>query len=90
MLASKVFITTALLSSGGAAMVKKQQAQTVRSECAERGQTAAEQGAADLDQIFNAAAAEGGIPPDPEEIQELLLKAQGRTIRYVKANVITI
>lgn len=25
--------------------------------------------------------AEGGLPPDPEEIQELLLKAQGRTIR---------
>jgi len=24
---------------------------------------------------------EGGLPPDPEEIQELLMKAQGRTIR---------
>jgi hypothetical protein len=35
-----------------------------------------------LDKIFGEAAANGGIPPDPEEIQELLMKAQGRSIRY--------
>lgn len=40
-----------------------------------------EQAAADLDKIF-AAASEGGMPPDPEEIQEMLMKAQGKTIRY--------
>jgi hypothetical protein len=34
-----------------------------------------------LDKIFGEAAANGGIPPDPEEIQELLMKAQGRSIR---------
>lgn len=33
-----------------------------------------------MDKIFSEAS-EGGIPPDPEEIQELLMKAQGRAIR---------
>lgn len=44
-------------------------------ECEGEG---AEKGAADLDKIFAEA---GGIPPDPEEIQELLMKAKGLTIR---------
>ena len=47
--------------------------------CEDKGSASAEKGAKDLDAIF--ASAEGGIPPDPEEIQELLLKASGRTIR---------
>jgi len=34
-----------------------------------------------LDKIFGDAMSEGGIPPDPEEMQELLMKAQGRAIR---------
>ena len=37
----------------------------------------AQQGADDLESIMS----EGGIPPDPEEIQELLMRAQGRSIR---------
>jgi len=52
--------------------------QNLRAEC-ETKPTAAEQGAKDLDQIF--ASAEGGMPPDPEEIQEMLMKAQGKAIR---------
>ena len=52
----------------------------MKAEC-EGGQTGAEKGAQDLDQIF--ANTEGGMPPDPEEIQEMLMKAQGKTIRYV-------
>lgn len=40
---------------------------------------AAKRGADDLEKIL--AGTEGGIPPDPEEIQELLMRAQGRTIR---------
>jgi hypothetical protein len=71
---SKLFLPI-LLSSGS--LLKKQQ---MSAEC-EDSSKAAEQGAADLDKIFGQAAAEGGIPPDPEEIQELLMKAQGRTIR---------
>ena len=58
MFASKVFATTMLITTSS--VMKKQ-----RAEC--QG-TAAEQGAADLDKIFGAAQAEGGIPPDPEEI----------------------
>lgn len=42
-----------------------------KAECEER--TAAEKAATDLDQIF--AAQDGGMPPDPEEIQEMLMKA---------------
>jgi hypothetical protein len=49
----------------------------VRAECETR--TGTEQAAADLDKIFAAA---DGMPPDPEEIQEMMLKAQGKTIRY--------
>ncbi len=47
---------------------------------------AAEKSAQDLDAIF-AAANEGGMAPDPEEIQEMIMKAQGRTIRYVYCNL---
>jgi len=39
-----------------------------------------EQSVQDLDKIFSEAS-EGGLPPDPEEMQELLMKAQGRAIR---------
>lgn len=27
------------------------------------------------------------MPPDPEEIQEMLMKAQGKTIRYILINI---
>jgi hypothetical protein len=39
-------------------------------ECEDKSAT--EKAAKDLDTIF---AAEGGMPPDPEEIQEMLMKA---------------
>ena len=42
-----------------------------RAECEQK--SSAEQGASDLDKIF--AGADGGMPPDPEEIQEMLMKA---------------
>jgi len=28
------------------------------------------------------------MPPDPEEIQEMMLKAQGKTIRYVNTTIV--
>jgi len=34
-----------------------------------------------LDKILGSAMSEGGLPPDPEEMQEILARAQGRTIR---------
>lgn len=75
MIASKIFASSLLL--GNSVLLMKRD-QTVRAECAEG--SGAEKGAQDLDQIF--ASTEGGMPPDPEEIQEMLMKAQGKTIRY--------
>ena len=71
---SKLFASTFLVGGASYKSLLAKQA-----EC--EPSNAAEQGAADLDKIFGQAAAEGGIPPDPEEIQELLMKAQGRSIR---------
>ena len=55
----------------------------VRAECENR--TGVEQAASDLDKIFASA---DGMPPDPEEIQEMMLKAQGKTIRYVNTTIV--
>jgi len=77
MFGSKVF-GSLLITTTTTAAFKKQSV----SQCAEKQPSAAaQQGAEDLDKILGSAMAEGGLPPDPEEIQELLLKAQGRTIR---------
>lgn len=51
-------------------VLAKQKAQ-VKAECENKN---AEQSANDLDKIF---AESGGIPPDPEEIQEMLMRAKG-------------
>ena len=67
------FITSSFLISNSL-MLAKNRCQ-VKAECEEKG---AEKGASDLDRIFAEA---GGIPPDPEEIQEMLMKAKGQTIR---------
>ncbi len=79
MLGSKAFATSILLTST-TSIFKKQNSGKINAECQDNKNAAAEAGVADLDKIFGEAA-EGGIPPDPEEIQELLMKAQGRTIR---------
>lgn len=47
--------------------------------CEEKPKTQAEKGAQDLDAIF--ASQEGGLPPDAEEIQEMIMRAQGKKIR---------
>jgi hypothetical protein len=68
--------TTVLLSGFHTHLFKKQ----LIAKCEEKKPSAAaQQGADDLEKILSGA--EGGIPPDPEEIQELLMKAQGRSIR---------
>ncbi len=67
---SVLFTTTSQINS---ALFKKQLA-----SC-DGESAAAIKGADDLEKIL--AGTEGGIPPDPEEIQELLMKAQGRSIR---------
>lgn len=74
MLGSKIFASSLLLSTS---FFSFKDQKTIKAECAE--QTGAEKGVQDLDQIF--AQADGGMPPDPEEIQEMLMKAQGKTIR---------
>ena len=61
------FIASSLLVSNSIMLAKSK----AKAECEEKG---AEKGAADLDKIFAEA---GGIPPDPEEIQEMLMKAKG-------------
>lgn len=48
----------------------------LRAEC--ENKSGVEDAASDLDKIF---ASSDGMPPDPEEIQAIMLKAQGRTIR---------
>jgi hypothetical protein len=67
---SILFTTTSQLNG---ALFKKQLA-----SC-DGESAAAQKGADDLEKIL--AGTEGGLPPDPEEIQELLMKAQGRSIR---------
>lgn len=74
MLGTKIFASSLLLST---TFLNKRDLRKISAECAE--QTGAERAAQDLDSIF--ANAEGGMPPDPEEIQEMLMKAQGKTIR---------
>jgi hypothetical protein len=72
MFGSKSFLASVLLTTTSSAQFKKQsQQKIINAECYG---TNAEQGAADLEKIFSEAS-EGGLPPDPEEIQELLLKA---------------
>lgn len=67
--------TSVLLTGFHTQIFKKQIAQ-----CEDKQPSAAaQQGADDLERIMSGA--EGGMPPDPEEIQELLMRAQGRTIR---------
>lgn len=67
--------TSVLLTGFHSQFFKKQIAQ-----CEDKQPSAAaQQGADDLERIMSGA--EGGIPPDPEEIQELLMRAQGRSIR---------
>ena len=68
MISSKVFTSSILLSNS---LIFMRQNNQFKAECEER--TAAEKAATDLDQIF--AAQDGGMPPDPEEIQEMLMKA---------------
>ena len=63
------FIASSFLISNSIALAKNKASS--RAECEEKG---AEMGASDLDKIFAEA---GGIPPDPEEIQEMLMKAKG-------------
>ena len=67
MFGTKVFLSSSLLltTSTGSIFVSKNGSSKYAAECEP---TSAEQGAADLDKIFGQAAAEGGIPPDPEEI----------------------
>ena len=78
MFGAKFFATSSasvVLSGVHSTFFKKQLAQ-----CEEKQPSAAtQQGADDLERIMSGA--EGGIPPDPEEIQELLARAQGRSIR---------
>ena len=78
MFGAKLFATTStsvFLTGMHTQLFKKQVAL-----CEDKKPTeAAQQGADDLERIMSGA--EGGIPPDPEEIQELLMRAQGRSIR---------
>lgn len=69
MFASKLFASTLLFPT---TMLLAKREHLPKAEC-EGGSTNAEKGAQDLDQIF--ANADGGMPPDPEEIQEMLMKA---------------
>ena len=74
MLGSKIFLgSTLLMSTTSTSFFKAQPLKSSTAECAPE-MSAAEKGAADLDRILSQAS-EGGIPPDPEEIQELLMKA---------------
>ena len=78
MFAAKFFATSSasvVLSGFHTQIFKKQIAQ-----CEDKQPSAAAQlGADDLERIMSGA--EGGIPPDPEEIQELIMRAQGRSVR---------
>ena len=78
---SKLFASSFLFSSSLLALNQKK---PKVAEC--EPSKAVENSAADLDAIFAAAASEGGMPPDAEEIQEMLMKAQGRSIRYIQFN----
>ena len=70
MLGSK-FITSSLLFTNSFFAYKSSNGVTPKNECEDK--TAAEKSANDLDAIF--ANQDGGMPPDPEEIQEMLMKA---------------
>lgn len=63
------FIASSFLISNSLMLAKNRVA--MKAECESKG---ADQAASDLDKIFAEA---GGIPPDPEEIQEMLMKAKG-------------
>lgn len=65
------FATTSFLFSNSYFLSKS--FKTPQAQCENKTTAAAEKGAQDLDAIF--ASTEGGIPPDPEEIQEMILKA---------------
>ena len=67
------FIASSLLLSNSIMLAKNRQ--PLKAQCEDK---AAAKAASDLDKIFAEA---GGIPPDPEEIQEMLMKAKGQTIR---------
>jgi hypothetical protein len=76
MFGAKLFATTSttVFLTGFHTKIFKQQ----MALCEDKKPTeAAQQGADDLERIMS----EGGMPPDPEEIQEILMRAQGRTIR---------
>jgi len=66
MFLSKFTASTLLFSSTSFAISKKYNKQAFAEE-----KSAAEKSAQDLDAIF----AQGGVPPDPEELQEMILKA---------------
>lgn len=79
MFGAKFFATssTSVLLTGFHTQIFKKQ---IVAQCEDKQPSAAaQQGADDLERIMSGA--EGGMPPDPEEIQELLMRAQGRTIR---------
>jgi len=57
---------TTLLLTGGTYASNKNRFNYQTAQCEDKPSTAAEKGAKDLDAIF--ASAEGGLPPDPEEI----------------------
>ena len=82
MFGTKIFASSLLISNS---LLLSKQGKFSRTnfaaECEEKKPTAAEKSAQDLDAIFAAAQSESGMAPDPEEIQEMLMKAQGRTIR---------
>lgn len=75
---------TGLFFSGAATacqITNNKSRRIINAEC--EGNSANEQSVADLDKIF--AGQDGGLPPDPEEIQEMIMKAQGKLIRYKKS-----
>jgi hypothetical protein len=79
MFGSKVFASLLITTTTSAALKKQQ---SMIAQCAEKEPASgAQQGADDLDKILGSAMSEGGLPPDPEEMQEIFARAQGRTIR---------
>jgi hypothetical protein len=69
MFANKIFASSLLLSNT-LLIAKTTKLSPQPAECEDKSAT--EKAAKDLDTIFGA---EGGMPPDPEEIQEMLMKA---------------
>lgn len=76
MFLSRLAATGLLFSS--ASYIGQNSRQQPAAEC--EGSRTGEQSVEDLDKIF--AGQDGGLPPDAEEIQEMILKAQGKSIRY--------